>query len=198
VSALLGAVMVGAGALCFCGAVLARRWIGIAAAGIMLLAMADLAFLGLVPGLAWAGSLLVVGLLLGFGLRRGLREVAAEAPDHGPMPADGRGSGAGAIASPPQSDRLARGIAVATAVAYPVMAGLILVHGGGTAGIETGEGTHAGHGSGLRLAATAAALLLAATFVTFALLVTRRRRGLLALEAAGMGAMLLAMLLPHD
>lgn len=178
--------MVGSGVLCFWGAISTRRWLGISAAALMVASMVDLAYFGLVPALGWAVSLLAAGLLLGFDLR--YEAVAAGA----------RGSEAAVSAGgPPGRSRSERGIAVVMAIAYPVMAWLVLTHGSGAHAALESAGAHAGHGSDVRLAAAAVALALVAAFGILAVLAGRRRRWLPALDAAGMGVMLLAMLLAH-
>lgn len=192
---LTGVVMVLAGAVCLGSAVAARRWLGIVAAAVMLLAMVDLAFLRLAPALVWAALLLLAGLALGVGLRTGA----------------GRTGGAAA------PDRVGRGVAIAAAVAYPVMAWLVLAHGSGgpagetsgRAGAATGAVTdagalagHVGHGSTAWLLALAVAAILTVVLVALAVAALRPGRrlpgaGATGIEAIGMAAMLGAMLLPH-
>lgn len=167
-----GTVMVTAGGLCVCGAVAAKRWIGICAAAVMLAAMVDLAFLGALPPLVWAVSLVAAGLLLGLELRRDVPPVA------------------------PGGMRTERGVEVAIALSYPVMAWLLLAHGGGRRTVDT-EGAHTGHDSTLWLAAAGVALILIVLLAALGVLAARRRQRLLASEAAAMSAMLAVMLLPH-
>lgn len=62
--------MVAAGALCLGGAVIGRRWIGILASTVMLLAMIDLTVSRIVAPVLWAGALIAAAVLLGLGLRR--------------------------------------------------------------------------------------------------------------------------------
>lgn len=62
--------MVAAGALCLGGAVIGRRWIGILASTVMLLAMIDLTVSRIVAPVLWAGALVAAAVLLGLGLRR--------------------------------------------------------------------------------------------------------------------------------
>lgn len=178
-----GLMMVAAGAMCFGGAILARRWFGIAAAAIMLLAMLDVAFFGLLSPLVWASGLLIGGLALGFDLRFG--------------PAM-RGCGAPDAPGVQRNPALERAVLVAAALAYPATAWLLLGHGGpSTAAVS---GSHRGHGSpelftGVLPMVGAAAL--AALLVVLAVLALWQRRRFLSVEAGGMSAMLVAMLVMH-
>lgn len=190
-----GLVMVAAGATCFGGAIMARRWCGIAAAGLMLVAMVDAAFVGLVPPVIWAGVLLTAGLMLGIDLRFGAGARTCGAP--------------GATGAPLQRSGIDRAVLVSAAVAYPVTAWLLLGHGtlsdgdGGGLG-SRGAGTapmgHRGHGAeelvtGVLPVVGAGAL--AAVLATLALVALQRRRRVVAVDAGGMAAMLVAMLLAH-
>jgi len=163
-----GAVMLASGALCLGGAVVSRSRVGIVAAAIMALAMAELVLLGIVPPLVWAALLLVAGVALGLRLRLGPE--TDESARRDPLP---------------------RAVMIASALAYPAMAWLVLAHDHGL-GAPAALGAHAGHGSGLLpilvLAPLIAALLALGGAAAF------RRRPLLAVEAIAMAAMLLAML----
>lgn len=190
-----GLVMVSAGAMCFGGAVLARRWFGIAAAAIMLLAMLDVAFLGLLPPLVWAAGLLVAGLVLGIDLRFGR---------------SARGCGIPGPSGATRHPGLERAVLVAAALAYPATAWLLLGHGAGSGG---GSGSdvagaaggsagiaHPGHGAMDLLTGvlpTVGAAALAAALGVLALSALRQRRRFLSIEAGGMAAMLVAMLVGH-
>lgn len=195
-----GLVMVTAGAMCFGGAIVARRWFGIVAAALMVLAMLDVAFVGLLPPLVWAGGLLIGGLVLGFDLRFG--------------PAS-RGCGVPDAPGVPRNPGLERSVLVSAALAYPATAWLLLSHGGtlGGAGGSTGAvaasdgaeaasvaGAHRGHGAQELLTGvlpTIGAAALAAVLVILAIVALRQRRRFLTIEAGGMAAMLGAMLLMH-
>ena len=192
-TAAAGVVMVAAGAMCFGGAVMARRWFGIAAAAIMVLAMLDVAFVGLLPPLVWAGGLLIGGLVLGFDLRFG--------------PAS-RGCGVPDAPGVPRNPGLERSVLISAALAYPATAWLLLSHGGamGGAGGSANEaasaaaGAHRGHGAQEVLTGVlpmVGAAALAAVLVTLAIVALRQRRRFLTIEAGGMAAMLVAMLLMH-
>lgn len=177
-SALAGIAMVGAGAVCLGGAITTRRWISIVSAGTMLLAMLDLAYLEFLPAFVWTALLLLAGMLLGLELRLQQR---------GSVP------GAGERSDP--SRRHARGVVVASALAYPMMAWLSLAHS--DAPVREERGIHASHGSTELLAAGTGAMALVMVFVLLVLLVgtLRSRRYLLSIEAGAMSVMILAMLL---
>lgn len=180
--ALAGFTMVGAGAACFGGALVARRRLGIIAAFIMLIAMIDLAWFGLVASVWWAVLLFMAGILLGIDLRIAARMPGASAS---PLHAGGQ-------------DRLASASAIASALAYPAAAWLVLGHAGdATAG--AGQ-AHAGHSSGVFTSVVPVVLMLVLTAVLIWLCIATasRRKPLLALETGAMAAMILAMLvMPH-
>lgn len=194
-TAVAGVVMVAAGAVCFGGAIAARRWFGIAAAALMVLAMLDVAFLGLLPPLVWAGGLLVGGVVLGIDLRFG--------------PAS-RGCGVPDAPGVPRNPGLERAVLISSALAYPATAWLLLSHGGAMGGAGgSGAGgsasasaavTHIGHGAQEVLTGvlpTAGVAALAAVLVALTVVAIRQRRRFLIIEAGGMAAMLVAMLLMH-
>lgn len=191
-TAVAGVVMVAAGAVCFGGAIAARRWFGIAAAALMVLAMLDVAFLGVLPPLVWAGGLLVGGLVLGIDLRFG--------------PAS-RGCGVPDAPGVPRNPALERAVLISAALAYPATAWLLLSHGGamGGAGGSADEaasaaGAHRGHGAQdvlTEVLPTVGAAALAAVLVVLAVVALRQRHRFLTIEAGGMAAMLAAMLLLH-
>lgn len=151
--------MVAAGALCLGGAVIGRRWIGILASAVMLLAMIDLATTRIVAPVLWAGALVAASVLLGFGMRRrdammpdptpvpgaaipGLAVQEVAVPGVGvPEPALESALGPAQIRYPrPLSARrseplrrhawLPRSVMLAAALAYPATAWLVLSHGG--------------------------------------------------------------------
>ncbi len=184
-----GLVMVGAGALCLGGAVASRRRFGIAASAVMLAAMADLAFLGLLPAPVWAGALLIAALLLGLGMRIESRRAGADL-----------GGGSAAVRSGPGVPRAAM---ILSALAYPAAAWLVLGHSGAGVGAGWGVGetggvsgsSHAGHGADTMLVAPLLlTVALAAALVALCAAALRSRRRLLAAETGGMAAMLLVML----
>lgn len=177
---LAGLAMSGAGVACLGGAVLSRRALGVLAAVIMLSAMLDLSFLGVLPAAWWAVALVGAALLLGLDMR--LQARADETASRGQLP------------------RIAT---LTSALAYAAMAWLCLGHGRSAhlAGVtnvgvnEVGAG-HSGHlGDGL---VSVAPLLFATTLVVLLLgccaLAVRRRRALIAIEAGAMSVMILAML----
>lgn len=179
-----GIAMVLSGALCLGGAVAARRWIGIAAAALMLLAMTDLAFTRILPPIAWGAVLLTAGTALGAALRAG-----ASAADPAADPAAGPGPGGR------PRPRLGRAVAIAGALAYPCMAWLVVSHGAASDAGGSAAG-HAGHGAGgLAPVPVVLACAAAAVLAVLAALALRRGRRALALESGGMAAMLFAMLL---
>lgn len=166
--------MLVSGAVCFCGALATRRWLGILASGAMLLAMLDLALWRLVPAIVWALLLLVAGGALGSALRP-----RADAPM--------------------QRWRIGRVAALVAALAYLCMAWLVVMHGGGggAAAADAPAPEHAGHamgGSVLVLIPLALSALLATVLGVIAVVAVGSRRRVLALEAGGMGVMLAAML----
>ncbi|WP_053382283.1 hypothetical protein [Leucobacter celer] len=186
-------VMVGAGALCLGGAVASRRRFGIAASAVMLAAMADLAFLGLLPAPVWAAALLIAALLLGLGMRVESRRAGADL-----------GGGSAAVRSGPGVPRAAM---ILSALAYPAAAWLALGHSGAGVGAGWGAGagagetggvsgsSHAGHGADTMLVAPLLlTVALAAALVALCAAALRSRRRLLAAETGGMAAMLLVML----
>lgn len=175
-----GAVMLVSGALCVGGAVASRSRIGIAAASAMALAMLDLVLLGVVPPLIWAVLLLSAGILLGVKLR--IDASARGGSELGRLPA-----------SPARL--LHRAVMLASALAYPAMAWLVLAHDHSGAPLAAG-GAHAGHGAGAVAVLFVAVALLVAVLAVLAAVTAVRRRGALAVEAGAMAAMLLAMLLP--
>ncbi|SJN13234.1 hypothetical protein FM113_17205 [Leucobacter sp. 7(1)] len=217
-----GFVMVAAGAFCFGGAVIGRRWIGIVASAVMLLAMLDLAVSRIVAPVLWAGALVASAVLLGIGLRG--RGVAV--PDPAPVQdaaVPGPALGTAMIRHPrllaareSESIRrrawLPRAVMVAAALAYPATAWLVLGHSGqaeGTAGGTRDAGATLGtvapaaapaHHSAATLTGAlplAAVILLIAALLGLGVLAIRDRRTLSASEAGGMAAMLLAMLAGH-
>ncbi|MFV0434055.1 MAG: hypothetical protein ACK5LO_08760 [Leucobacter sp.] len=218
-SPVVGVVMVGAGAVCLGGAALSRHRIGIAAATVMLLAMIDLAFLGVVPALVWAAALVAAGLLLGVGMRLEERRAAESAPAGAAVdPAPGRLTESraepdAAYAEAPLPEEgarrarlgLTRGAVIASALAYVAAAWLVVGHSGGhalgVAGARAGSGSggHGWHGGASVLTSTAPLVLvtvLCALLAVLCAMLLRRRRRLLAAETGGMAAMLAAMLLP--
>ncbi len=168
--------MVGAGALCFGGAIISRKRIAIASAGIMLVAMLDLAITGVVPALAWAAALMVAGLLLGLELRleAGLRA-------HKP----------GAVL---ENLRQHRAAMTASALAYPVMAWLTLGHV--QAAHPSSAGMHASHeaASLVNLLPLLFAWVLTAVLLVLCFGSVRRRLAHAAIETGAMAVMILAML----
>ena len=185
-TAVAGLVMVAAGAVCFGGAIAARRWFGIAAAALMVLAMLDVAFVGVLPPLVWAGGLLVGGLVLGIDLRFG--------------PAS-RGCGVPDAPGVPRNPGLERAVLISAALAYPATAWLLLSHGGARAASDSAaDVTHLGHGAQDVLTGvlpTVGAAALAAVLLMLAVVALRQRRRFLTIEAGGMAAMLAAMLVLH-
>ena len=195
-TAVAGLVMVAAGAVCFGGAIAARRWFGIAAAALMVLAMLDVAFVGVLPPLVWAGGLLVGGLVLGIDLRFG--------------PAS-RGCGVPDAPGVPRNPGLERAVLISAALAYPATAWLLLSHGGamggaggagagGSGASASAAGVHSGHGAQDVLTGvlpTVGAAALAAVLLVLAVVALRQRRRFLTIEAGGMAAMLAAMLVLH-
>lgn len=188
-----GLVMVSAGAVCFGGAIVARRWFGIAAAALMVLAMLDLAFLGILPPLVWAGALLIGGLVLGFDLRFGQASRGCGVPD---------------APGVPRNLGLERAVLVSAALAYPATAWLLLSHGGAVGGagasasasVSAAGAPHRGHGAQDLLTGVLpmfGAAALAAVLVILAVVALRQRRRFLSIEAGGMAAMLVAMLMMH-
>lgn len=190
--------MVGAGTVCLGGALVSRKRIAIAAAAIMFLAMLDAAYFGLVDPLIWAAGLVFAGLLLGFDLRprAGHADLqASERSDH---------------------TRVDRAAMLASALAYPMSAGLLLWHGGAhgaahggahggvhvAADIAAGESSVAAahaHGGGLFLLSPVVLMtvLAAALVVVLLALCVRssvRKQGIMAVETGAMAVMLLAML----
>lgn len=175
-----GLAMVGAGAVCLGGALLARKWIAVISAAIMFAAMLDLAFLGLLPALFWALLLMFAGLLLGLELRLNGKPGTPDGSD-------------GATAFREQ-----RAAMTASALAYPMTAWLILWHGASPG--PAPEGAHAGHGSTGLLSAAPALLawLLLALLLAIGARAVVRKRVHSAVEAGAMAVMILAMLLmPH-
>lgn len=173
---LVGAAMILSGAACFCGAVATRRWLGIVASGVMLLAMLDLSLWRAVPAIVWATLLLVAGGALGGALRP--RALA-----------------------PQQVWRIGRVAALVAALAYLCMAWLVVMHGvavpGGAGASDDpafGHGGHAMGGSALDLIPIGLSAMLALILGVIAVVAVGRRRRILALEAGGMGVMLSAML----
>lgn len=179
--------MVASGAMCFGGAVMARRWVGIGAAAVMLLAMLDLTFFKLLPPLLWGAALLLAGIALGIDLRLARRLRACGTPD--PLGVS-------------RSAGLDRGVMLTSALAYPATAWLVVAHSAGGSGLSegAGSGAHSGHGSGSLLtgiAPTVGVVLLVAILLVCAIVALRRSRRFLALESGGMAAMLAAMLVGH-
>lgn len=170
--------MIGAGALCFGGAVISRKKIAIISATIMLLAMLDLALIGAVPALAWAAALLVAGILLGLELR-------LEAGSHASEPVT--------IAST-ISRKLGRAAMVASALAYPMMAWLALAHA--PAMNTSVAGVHDSHGATSLLLVLPAVLawVLTAVLIILCIGAVRQRLVHAAVETGAMAIMILAML----
>lgn len=172
--------MVGAGAACLGGAVISRKWIAIVSATIMFLAMLDLALFGVVPALLWATALLLAGLLLGFELR--LRPVRQRSHARPVAPAD--------------SGKSSKPALVASALAYPMTAWLVLAHSP-VASVGAGAVTaHAGHGGSASLLMAPLLLAWVLTAVLLVLCAGSIRRGQthLAVETGAMAVMIVAML----
>lgn len=167
--------MVGAGALCFGGAVISRKRIAIVSATIMFVAMLDLAFTGFVPALAWAAALLVAGLLLGLELR---------------LEPEFCTSGSGAVADEQRQHRAAM---VASALAYPMMAWLTLGHVG-IAGASAGVHDRHGAASLMLILPVALAWVLAAVLIILCIGSVRQRLVHAAIETGAMAVMIFAML----
>ncbi len=178
-----GAVMLASGALCLGGAVISRSRLGIAAAAIMALAMADLVLLGLVPPLAWAVLLVGAGIALGLGLRLAAGAGAGAGREAGSGAAGSAASGIGPMP---------RAVMIASALAYPAMAWLVLAHDHAA----PAAGAHTGHGSFAALLPLLAIAPLVAVLLALAAVTAARRAGGLAVESGAMAAMLLAMSLP--
>lgn len=183
--------MVGAGAACLGGAVFSRKWIAIVSATIMFLAMLDLALFGVVLPLIWAAALLLAGLLLGFELRLSLTGPNSLTARTGP-------AGLAAPAAPAAPGRQGKAALVASALAYPVTAWLVLGHGPAT-GLGAGAGAvtvHAGHGASAPILAAPLVLAWGLTAVLLMLCASsiRRRQTHPAVETGAMAVMIVAML----
>lgn len=170
--------MVGSAALCFGGSLFSRRPLAVFSASMMLMAMVDLVAFGIIAPVAWAGLLILSGLLLGFDLRR--REPYENLP--------------GGMASP---FSLHRKVMLAATLGYLAAGWLTTTHipvdGSNPAVTNIGH-TH-GFGEMAVLPMLGVGVLTA--ILAFLMVVSiRRRRSLLAVEAGGMAAMLFAMLLP--
>lgn len=188
-----GAIMLASGALCLGGAVVSRSRIGIAASAAMVLAMVDLVLVGLVPPVVWAALLLAAGIVLVVGSRQGARLEPQTVP--GAISVDPV-AGAPAPPTPAGADPLSRAVLIASALAYPAMAWLVLAHGHGAGGAATGIDAHAGHGSFGALLPILVIAPLVATLLGLCATAALRRRAGLAVESGAMAAMLLAMLIP--
>lgn len=172
--------MVGAGALCFGGAVISRKWIAIASATIMLVAMLDIAFFGAAPALIWAAALLLAGLLLGLELRLE------------------SGSQVSGFVAATDGRARHRAAMVASALAYPMMAWLTLGHAtaSGRSAAAASTGVHASHGAASLVLMLPLVLAWALIGVLIILCVGSVRHRLVhaAVETGAMAVMILAML----
>lgn len=169
-------VMIGGGALCVLAALCMQNRLHLAASSFMLAAMIDAHFTGMVPLLYWVIGLILVGLMLGFRLRRELRPV----------------TNPGGASSRTLHDRP---IAVASALSYPVMAWLLLQHTPGQRPEGGRASSHSDHGISSSMLPLALAVLLVLTLAVLTLLAAHRRSKATG-ESAGMTVMLAAMLIP--
>lgn len=175
----VGAVMVGAAALCFGGSLIGRRPLAVVAAAIMLASMVDLAVLGSGRSIVWTGLLAGGGLLLGFDLRRARVSRA-------------RTSRGCADAFP-----LEQPVMTLAALSYPATAWLVVAHEHG-ATVTPAAVAPRGHAHGEGVVPLVTSMAIAGLAVALAVLLVlslSRLRGVLAMEAGGMSAMLAVMLL---
>lgn len=176
-----GAVMIASGVVCLGGAVAARNRLGIAAALIMALSMADLVLWGWVPQVVWVVLLVLAGMAMGAGLR--FRQPHAYL-------APGAGLGLG------------RAVMAASALAYPAMAWLVLAHDHASPAASASPASEPAaaivhtHGSLIDAVSLLVIAPLTLVLLVLGVLALRQRRLALAIEAGAMTAMLLAMLIP--
>lgn len=214
-SSLASFLMVASGVLCLTGTVAAKGRPAIVAAGVMVLAMIDLAYTALVPTVVWSGALLLAGICLAVFLRSSSR---VPSPKRSPaLVASGAGglSGSedeGGSWSSTAADRCVSRAdshsgptaAVLSAITYPVMAWQVLNHGAHMSGAAHagghgagGHGHHVGDMSLIRTFLTVGVVVLAACLVMCAVHDLVRKRPLVSLDCWGMAAMIVVMQFLH-
>lgn len=183
-----GAIMIGASVVCVAGSIRARHTVPIIAASVMLLAMIDHAFLGAVSPVIWAAALVLSGLGLGLGARKEARMALSAVGAHDTV-AGAPSTGSGTL----------RAAAVASALAYILMAWLVLMTGHGDDDAAQVASPHDGHGSGelLSSAPLVAGLSAAAMLLLVAVRAFRERMRMVGIESVGMSAMIVAMTVAH-
>lgn len=218
-------LMVAAAVPCVIGAITSRSRLAITASSVMVLAMVDLAFVGVLPPVFWSGLLLLLGLGVSVRLRSRLNERsttepmtalpekvlvsanAAHSPTDKPMDNTAesssleRGTEWHEVRPFP---RLGRTSAILSAAAYPIMAWQVLNHGAHHAA-GSGTDAHAAHQHhGQTFDGSLASVVITLSVIVLSLLLTlcaaralaRKRPGLM-LESLGMATMLLVMQILH-
>lgn len=160
--------------VCLGIALLSKSVRSVAASSVMLAAMVDHVLTELLSPLLWASLLCVTGIGLGAGLRQTGMQAGEVA---------GRASGEAA---------LKRGLSVACAVAYPMMALLVVQHAAVPGARVVG---HHGTATSSVPVTALAVTLLAVILGAFSVQAVTHRRPAQAVEAGAMSAMLVAMLI---
>lgn len=218
-------LMVAAAIPCVIGAITSRSRLAIIASTVMLLAMADLAFVGVLPPVLWSGLLLLAGLSVAVRLRSTLKAkstaqpmtavpekvlvgaTGARAPSGNPTDNSAESS---SLDRPTEwhkvrpFPRLGRTSAILSAAAYPIMAWQVLNHGahhvdglGSDAATVHQQHGHATDGSFVSVVITGSVIVLALLLALCAVQAMARKSPGLMLESLGMATMLAVMQFIH-